>query len=266
MSEKENSKVNLVAEVEDLRKSEELHRVIISNISDAILVTNDEGDFTYVSPSSDIIFGYSAAEVLALGNVAKLLGPPLFDPIDLEKSGEIRNIERRARTKSGETRCLLITVKRVSIHGGTVLYNCRDITERKTIEDMLHNQLDFLEVFMDAIPGPIFYKNTDHIYLGCNQAFAEFIGLPKEDIVGKSVYEVARKELADLYKRKDEDLFQNPGIQIFEAPVKQSDGSKRYVMFHKATYIGNDGKVAGLLGFGLDITRRKLAEEALQES
>src|SRR5208283_386826 len=97
------------------------------------------------------------------------------------------------------------------------------------------------ESLLEAIPAPVFFKDTNHIYLGCNEAFSEFIGLPKENIIGKSVFEVAPKELADVYRAQDEALFKNSIPQIYETSVKSSDGTTHYVMFHKATFAESSG-------------------------
>ena len=116
---------------EELRDSEELHRVTLSNISDAVFVTDDDGTFIYVCSNVNVIFGYSHAEVTAYGNLGKLLGEDLFDAEELDRKTEIQNIERQISTKAGDRRAILVNVKRVSIRGGTVLHTCHDITERK---------------------------------------------------------------------------------------------------------------------------------------
>lgn len=120
---------------ETLRESEELHRITLSNISDAVFLTNEKGAFTYVCPNANVIFGYSEPEVEAFGNISGLLGEGWFDPHDLETAGEITNIEREITDKAGVPRVVLVNVKRVAIKGGTVLYTCREITQRKQAED-----------------------------------------------------------------------------------------------------------------------------------
>ena len=62
-----------------------------------------------------------------------------------------------------------------------------DITEFKKISDKLKEQYDFLQVLMDAIPAPVFYKDKEGVYLGCNKAFEEYIGISREAIVGKKL-------------------------------------------------------------------------------
>ncbi|MGH9768181.1 MAG: PAS domain-containing sensor histidine kinase [Blastocatellia bacterium] len=120
---------------EALRESEELHRITLSNISDAVFLTDGKGDFTYVCPNANVIFGYSEREVEAFGNIARLLGEGWFDPHELEAAGEITNIEREITDKAGARRMTLVNVKRVAIKGATLLYTCREITQRKRAEE-----------------------------------------------------------------------------------------------------------------------------------
>ena len=118
-----------------LSDSEELHRLTLRGISDAVLVTTADGTLTFVSPGAGAIFGCSPEQARELGSIASLLGRDLFDPAALEATGEISNIERRVEDKKGNERDLLISVKRISIGRGTLLYTCRDVTDRRRAED-----------------------------------------------------------------------------------------------------------------------------------
>ena len=120
-----------------LRESEDLHRTILSNISDAVFLTDDAGAFTFICPNADVIFGYSSEEVREMGDISAVLGHGLFDPSLLRSHGEIRNIERIIQNKAGEEHVLLINVKCVSIERGSILYSCRDMTEPKQTEERL---------------------------------------------------------------------------------------------------------------------------------
>ena len=97
-----------------LRDSEELHRLTLSNISDAVFLTNTDGAFTFICPNVDIIFGYGPDEVQAMGRIDRLLGDNLFDRAELAARREIRNIERDVVSKAGEHRALLIHLKQVA--------------------------------------------------------------------------------------------------------------------------------------------------------
>lgn len=85
-------------------------------------------------------------------------------------------------------------------------------------------------------------------------------------MVGRTVYELYPQDLADIYYKADESLFQNPGVQIYEAEVAHTDGVRRNVIFNKAPYFDTEGSLAGLVGVILDITDRKKAEEELRRA
>jgi PAS domain S-box-containing protein len=139
-----------------LRESEELHRATLSSISDAVFLTDDEGRFTFVCPNVDVIFGYVPDEVRAMTRISRLLGEGLFDPAELAARGEIKNIEREVTSKTGERRALLIHLKKVSIQGSTVLYTCRDVTDRRHAEEELRAaRLDLAHASRLALVGEL---------------------------------------------------------------------------------------------------------------
>jgi PAS domain S-box-containing protein len=138
--------------------------------------------------------------------------------------------------------------------------------ERQRAERSLAAQFQFLQLLIDTIPSPIFYKDVNGVYLGCNQTLAEFLGRPKKEIIGKTVFDTYPQEQAEKYYQMDRELFNDPGTQVYEYPMKRSDGAIRNFIFSKATFSDFSGKIAGLIGVMTDITERKLAEEALRRS
>ncbi|WP_226038944.1 GAF domain-containing protein [Natrinema sp. DC36] len=121
----------------ELRASEELHRVTLNNMTDTVLITDDDGEFTYVCPNVHFIFGYSDDEIREMGTIDELLEPDLFDRDELESASVLTNIECTATDRAGREHTLLVNVREVSIQGGTTLYSCRDITKRKRREEAL---------------------------------------------------------------------------------------------------------------------------------
>ena len=140
----------------------------------------------------------------------------------------------------------------------------RDMTERKLEQEELQNNLKFLETLIETIPSPIFFKDIHGRYLGCNDAFArQIIGMPKEDIIGKTVHELPEEipaDLANKYYEQDQRLFRELGIQVYEMQVQCVEGELRDFHFTKAPFRNFVGEVAGIVGVMLDITKRKQAE------
>jgi len=125
------------------------------------------------------------------------------------------------------------------------------------------NETDFMQAVINAAPTPIFYKDATGRYLGCNKAFEEYIGLSRDELIGKSVLELFDDDLARTYFEADNALFERKGTQIYEAKVEYADGSIHDVMFHKA-YFHAEG-IEGIVGSILDITERKKAEKSLEQ-
>jgi diguanylate cyclase (GGDEF)-like protein/PAS domain S-box-containing protein len=142
----------------------------------------------------------------------------------------------------------------------SVLAIGRDITERKAMEDALHDNLRFTRELIEAIPGPVFFKDADGLYLGCNAAFERYYGMRRDDLIGKGVFDLWPRDLAERYHAADRQLIENPGSQIYEAQMQAPEG-RRDVVFHKATFARADGSTGGQIGVILDITERKQAEQ-----
>lgn len=118
----------------------------------------------------------------------------------------------------------------------------------------------FLKKLFDTIPNPIFYKSKDGVYEQCNNAFSKTIlGVPKEKIIGKTLYDLKEyipKKYADIYYKKDAELFSNPKEQFYEGAVKCADGVTRDYHFYKSPFI-IEGEVLGLVGVMLDVSNYK---------
>jgi PAS domain S-box-containing protein len=134
----------------DLRRSEELHRVTLNNMTDTVLITDEDGEYTYVCPNVHFIFGYTAEEIRDRGTIDALLGEDLFDRGELAAAGVLKNIECTVTDKAGREHTLLVNVREVSIQDGTILYSCRDITKRKQREEALTSLQETAREFLYA--------------------------------------------------------------------------------------------------------------------
>jgi PAS domain S-box-containing protein len=146
----------------------------------------------------------------------------------------------------------------------------REIEEKTRYQKSVQDNLEFLSTLIDEIPSPIFYKDHEGIYKGCNNAFArQIMGLARDEIIGRKVYDIPNKipyDLAKIYHEKDMELLKQGGVQTYESEVKTSDGDIRYFMFNKAVFDDASGNPAGIVGVMLDLTPHREAEMALLRS
>ena len=142
-----------------------------------------------------------------------------------------------------------------------------DITERREAERGAEERSHFLEEFLEAIPVPVFCLDGSLHYVGCNKAYAAFLGHSKDEVIGRTVFDVTSAHLAKRFDASDRDLLAHP-----EQPVEHEferlgpDGTPRYVLTHKAVFSDIAGKPAGIVGVNLDVTEIRRAEQDLAAS
>lgn len=132
----------------------------------------------------------------------------------------------------------------------------------------LNNREKLLNSLLDAIPDHIFYRNTQNVYLGCNQTFAEqFIGKPKDEIVGRNVRELLTDpQLADKLDLAAREVLATGTSLTFELPCTLADGSHAILETVKTPFHDADGHIAGVIGVSRDIRERRILEEQLRHS
>ncbi|MFM2062852.1 MAG: hypothetical protein RLZZ507_2522 [Cyanobacteriota bacterium] len=231
-----------------LSQSEELYRTTLSTISDALFITDDQGKFTFICPNVDILFGYSVADVTQMGNIKFLLGQDLFDPQQLALSGEIANIERDIVDKHGRKYTVLVNVKQVKIGSGTLLYSCRNITERKQVEKALQDSEQRLRTIVETSASGLVTVDRQGNILFVNPAAARMFGRDIEMLCG---WPFALPCDYDTHR-------------IEEIEVLQASGQRRTVNMQAAA-IAWEGQNAFLMSLS-DITELKQTEELLRQS
>ncbi len=140
-----------------------------------------------------------------------------------------------------------------------------NIQKRKIAEAKTKKQLKFQQDLIDSVQAPIYYKNKKGIYTGCNKAFEDLLQLSKDKIIGKSVYDMTTKEIADIYYKKDQELFNSGSHQKYEGIFKSPDNSRKNMIFYKNVYFDENNNVDGIIGVMFDITQLKEVSKELNE-
>lgn len=136
-----------------------------------------------------------------------------------------------------------------------------EIIERDKVKNDLDKNADMLEVIIESIGSPLFFKDGEGRYLGCNKAFSTYLGCTKEQIIGSTVFDIASEDLAAIYHQADLDLMKSGGTQTYEAQVRYADGDLHDIVFNKSVILHRDGQTGGLVGVMLDMTKLKQAED-----
>jgi PAS domain S-box-containing protein len=124
----------------------------------------------------------------------------------------------------------------------------------------------FQRALIDAVPVPLFYKDRDGRYVGCNSRYAEVMGVDEARLVGRTVQELWPSHLAEIYHQKDLELLGRGGRQEYESRVSTRDGQMLDVQFSKAVFRDENDRPAGIIGAFLDISEHKRLLRVLAES
>jgi rsbT co-antagonist protein RsbR len=142
-----------------------------------------------------------------------------------------------------------------------------DITQQKKVEVALRQQSTEWAALLQAIPALVFFKDRNHRYKTVNEAYAKTFGATIDQIVGKTDHDFLPAELADEYHANDEAVMALNEARISDGvPIQHADGTDGWIVEHTMPYYDTQGEVTGLVGIGIDVTKRKLAEDALRQS
>ena len=124
----------------------------------------------------------------------------------------------------------------------------------------------FLQTLIDTIPHPIYYKDPQGNYLGGNKAFAEYCGVPVDQVVGATVFGILPHHQAQADYETDQKLWQDHQLPPYESAMTARDGAQHHVIIFKATFVTPGGTPGGMIGTMLDITDRVRIEQELQQA
>jgi PAS domain S-box-containing protein len=145
----------------------------------------------------------------------------------------------------------------------------RQLHEHRYREAALSASARVLQSIVDTVPYAIYWKDADLVYRGCNQHFATDLGLASASaIIGKSDAELPwRPEEVEGFRTIDLRVIDTntPEHDIDETTI-HADGTQEWFETHKIPLHDQDGAVVGVLGTYANITERRRAEAAIQQS
>ena len=121
-----------------------------------------------------------------------------------------------------------------------------------------------LTTVLDRIPQPVFYRDSDGVYLGCNTAFETFCGEPREEIIGSRTEELRSERHAEICERHDDKVLETGEKKVLETTVTVQ-GEQRHVRVHKAPLSDDSETIDGIVGSIEDVTEQQRQQERLRE-
>jgi PAS domain S-box-containing protein len=272
----------------DTKSIQQLHREVMAAVSEVVVITDEAGRLTYVSPNAHLIFGHSSADIRKQGRVCFILPKDLFDPDLLEQRGEITNINCQIRDSVGRARNLLITVRAVASEPGKTLYVCRDVTERikieldhellsltmeKQVDEQTRELRESRDQYRRLVEGlrdeyMFFATDPDGIITYCSPSLYSIIGRRPDQAIGHNWREFVNTEGEEFVELERMDQLRFAGLEAprYTVPIPHVNGEMRMMEFRSAPVLDKNGKVIANEGIGKDVTARHAAEEALRKA
>lgn len=258
---------------EDLRERDKRFKALIENISDLISLVDDKGNIIYASPSIVNILGYEPEEYVSK-NIYDFIDKDdipvmeqLFDQILAKPDNMVSNVQFRLKHKDGNYYWSEATAHNL-IHDsaiGAIVFNYRDITERKKAEaEILLQKSYFQQLFENSPEAIVILDNQDKI-VDLNKGFERMFQFSADEIRGSVLSSlIVPESLAEQASQIT--LFVLKGEVMHRETVrKRKDGSTVEVSLLAYPITLGENQI-GVYGIYSDITERKETEKALKNS
>ena len=260
--------------VEQIRHQNEL---ILNSAGEGILGVDLQGNHTFVNPSAARMLGYEVEELIGryshtIWHHSKADGSPYPEkecPIYAAyKDGAVHHVRNEVFWKKDGTSFPVAYTSTPILEDGRLVgavVTFWDITERKRSAEMLAKSLNEQKNIMDSIPDIIYMLDMTGKLVKWNKRAEIITGFSSEELMGKHVLDFfSEQDKITITMAIQEALVK--GFTEVEGYLLRKDGTMVPYEWTGVPFKAEQDKVIGLIGVGRDITERKKAKEALQES
>jgi len=244
--------------------SEERYRALIEHAPDGILIADSGSTYLDANASMCRMLGYAREELIGL-QARDIVMPEEIPHIEVAlgviKAHADYHREWRFRRKDNST--FPAEVIATQMPDGTLLAMVRDITARRQAEAVAQSEKLFSDTMIESMPGILYFYDDQGRFLRWNRNF--------ETVSGYTGEEIARMRPPDFFARTDQPPVRERIAEVFasgessiEVPFLAKDG-RTTPYFFTGRRVMFEGKTC-LVGMGIDISERKLAEDLLTES
>ena len=253
----------------------------VAGISDALLVIDEHGRLVYRNPAADRIVGERgfAADLSRWSAEYGLYRPDERTPFPSDELPVVRALQgedvrdvglfvKNPRTPRGTH--LLVTASPLRdpfghIRGAACIFRNIDAVRQK--ETRLREGEREKKAILDNIPDMAWLKDVHGRFVIANQPLASAAGRASpEDVVGLTDADLWPRELAERYRRDDEEIVRTRMQKRIEEPFVDAAGERGWIETIKTCIVDDAGRVIGTTGIARDITERKQLEEHLRSA
>ena len=246
-----------------------LQALLLENISDPVIFTDMNLDILEWNQAAQEVYGYDVDEALGK-NVLALLNARFLEAETEQVISELLHNKRWRgnqihRTRDGRELFISASASLVYDRNGKpigALTVKRDVTEQRRAEEQLRFQAELLQNVSDAVVS----ADMEMRIVSWNPAAEKMYGWREEEVVGRLFREVLNLEVIGETRDQAVANLMRDGFWRGEQKQQRRDGSPLTILSSISTLRDNEGNPTGFLGANRDITERKEAEIALQES
>jgi PAS domain S-box-containing protein len=154
------------------------------------------------------------------------------------------------------TKFIILAILTIMILSVIVVILKANIKRRLKVETELSNKLEFDKVLLDTIPNPIYYKNIEGKFEGCNLAFANLVNHNRDEIIGRTAFDFFTHEVASKNTKIDQELLSTFATSTSEFTFYTPSNQMKHIILNKAVYKNIHGEVGGIVCIMDDITDR----------
>ena len=125
---------------------------------------------------------------------------------------------------------------------------------------------DFLNSLLETIPNPVYFKDINGLYIGCNRAFEKLVGRSREEFMGKTIFDIGFSRNADVHWKQEQELLKKSGTLSYQHPTVNKNGVATHLIFTKSVFYDKAGNIIGVIGVVTDITELKKTQDILEKS
>jgi PAS domain S-box-containing protein len=140
-----------------------------------------------------------------------------------------------------------------------------NIDERKRAETALSLLGEELQTILDSVSASIFFKDKENRFLRVNAAFSKLMGMPKDQLQNRSIFDFYPREQAEAFWRDDKDVILSGKSKLDIIEPMQVADQTRWMQTDKVPYFNDQGEIVGVIGFAVDITERKRMDDELRK-